>query len=112
MPQNLGHLGQRSSSAKQMRGEREPKEVGPARRWVEAGARERSFDDGGDGLVGPEPTNRRFETNEHSPCRTSRPPPTQIGGHRRADVSWERETLVTRALASDHKLACLPVDVV
>jgi hypothetical protein len=45
VPQDLGHLCQRSSTAKQVRGERESKQVCTVLRRVESGVRERSFDD-------------------------------------------------------------------
>jgi hypothetical protein len=45
VPQDLGHLRQRSSTAKQVRGQRESKQVCTALRRVESGVRERSLDD-------------------------------------------------------------------
>jgi hypothetical protein len=112
VPQNLGHLGQGSASAKQIRREREPKEVGTARRGMESGARQRSFDDCGDGLVRAEAANGRFDPNKQTPRRARWSPSPKIRGNRRADISRERKMLMARALASDDDLACLPVDVV
>jgi len=45
MPQDLGHLCQRSSTAEQFRGERESKQVCTVLRRVESGVRERWLDD-------------------------------------------------------------------
>jgi len=55
MPEDLGHLGQGSSSTKQVGGERESKQVGTALRRAESGARQRTLDDTGNGLVGAAP---------------------------------------------------------
>src|SRR2546425_183846 len=112
MPQDLGHLCQGSSSTKQIRGEREPKQVCTAPGRAESSARQRAPDDGRDGLVGADPTNGRFETNKQPTRRAPRPPPTKIGSNRLAHVPRQRETLVARALAPDDELACLPIDVV
>jgi hypothetical protein len=112
MPQKFGHLCQGSASAKQIRGEREPQQVGTTRWGAESGASQRSRDDARDGVVGAEATNGSFETNKQPPCQAPRSPPTKIGGNRRADIPRERETLLTQALAPDDDLACLPGDVV
>src|SRR5262245_46642705 len=112
MPQDLANLGERSTLAEHLGGQRMPKQVSTLTRRYNAGALERPANDAADRHGAGEATTRCPPPDEETTGGAVMGPSlTQVGSHGLAHVAWNWQPILSTALAPHRQPSRLPVDV-
>jgi len=79
---------------------------------MEPGSRQRAAHDRPDRLPVGEATARCPHPDEERPCRAGRSAVTEVGDYGGADLMWQWEAIVARALAPDAELPGVPIQII